>query len=48
MRHHRLYGWTGLTVKVTKPDGTIENLNNGGAGYRTDSRLTGVVYAKYG
>jgi len=40
-----LYGWTGLTVKVTKPDGTIETLNNGGPGYRTDSTgLTGVVY----
>jgi hypothetical protein len=40
-----LYGWTGLTVKVTKPDGTTETLNNGGQGYRTDSTgLTGVVY----
>src|SRR4030042_7165196 len=39
-----LYGWTGLTVKVTKPDGTIETLNTGGPGYRTDSTgLTGVV-----
>jgi hypothetical protein len=40
-----LYGWTGLTVKVTKPDGTTEMLNNGGQGYTTDSTgLTGVVY----
>jgi hypothetical protein len=40
-----LYGWTGLTVTVKKPDGTTETLNNGGPGYTTDSTgLTGVVY----
>src|SRR3989304_5859726 len=30
-------GWTGLTVTVTKPAGTTETLDNGGAGFRTDS-----------
>jgi hypothetical protein len=40
-----LYGWKGLTVTVTKPDKTIETLNNGGPGYTTDSTgMTGVVY----
>jgi len=40
-----LYGWTGLTVTVTKPDGSTETLNNGGPGYTTDSTgMTGVVY----
>ena len=40
-----LYGWTGLTVTVKKPDGSTETLNNGGPGYTTDSTgLTGVVY----
>ncbi len=37
--------WTGITVTVTKPDGTTETLNNNGAGYKTDSTGgTGVVY----
>jgi hypothetical protein len=40
-----LYGWTGLTVTVTKPDGSKETLDNGGKGYTTDSTgMTGVVY----
>ncbi|MCJ7559062.1 PQQ-like beta-propeller repeat protein, partial [Candidatus Bathyarchaeota archaeon] len=40
-----LYGWTGITVTVTKPDNKIETLNNGGKGYTTDSTgMTGVVY----
>ena len=40
-----LYGWKGLTVTVTKPDGKTETLNNGGPGYTTDSTgMTGVVY----
>ncbi|MBT0159463.1 PQQ-binding-like beta-propeller repeat protein [Candidatus Bathyarchaeota archaeon A05DMB-2] len=40
-----LYGWEGLTITITKPDGTIEKLDNDGKGYTTDSTgLTGVVY----
>jgi hypothetical protein len=40
-----LYGWTGLTVTVTKPDGSKETLDNGGKGYTTDSTgMTGVVF----
>src|SRR3989304_3580986 len=38
-------GWTGLIVTVTKPDGTTETLDNGGAGFRTDSTGgTGTIY----
>jgi len=39
------YSWTGLSVTVTKPDGTIETLNNNGAGFKTDS--TGGTYTIY-
>jgi hypothetical protein len=40
-----LYGWTGLTVTVKKPNGDTETLDNGGEGYTTDSTgLTGFVY----
>jgi hypothetical protein len=40
-----LYGWEGLTVTVTKPDDTIETLDNNGAGFTTDSTgMTGTVY----
>jgi len=39
------YGWVGLTLTVTKPDGTTETLNNNGAGFRTDS--TGATYTLY-
>jgi hypothetical protein len=38
-------GWTGLTVTVTKPNGDIETLDNGGKGYRTDATgSTGFEY----
>jgi outer membrane protein assembly factor BamB len=38
-------GWTGLTVTVTKPDGSTELLDNNGAGFRTDATgSTGTVY----
>jgi outer membrane protein assembly factor BamB len=38
-------GWEGLTVTVTKPDGTTETLDNNGAGFRTDATGgTGGVY----
>ena len=38
-------GWEGLTVTVTKPNGDIETLDNGGKGYRTDATgSTGLDY----
>jgi outer membrane protein assembly factor BamB len=38
-------GWEGLTVTVTKPNGDIETLDNGGRGYRTDATgSTGFEY----
>ena len=38
-------GWEGLTVTVTKPDGSIELLDNGGKGFRTDATgSTGTTY----
>jgi hypothetical protein len=39
------YGWEGLTVTVTKPDNSVETLDNGGSGFRTDA--TGTTFASY-
>ena len=39
------YSWVGLTVTVTKPDGSKETLDNKGAGFKTDS--TGGTFTIY-